>query len=148
LTYDVSGVGEGVKAALADMAPAPAFEVNPFNGGAGCTNKRWPDNKSSKEKFLNRRAECYWLLRSRFEKAYEFVELGIAHPPEEMISIPNCNQLIIELSLPRAEDTASGKIKIEAKEDMRRRGVQSPDYADALMMTEDAGPRKVSWEVY
>ena len=50
-----------------------------------------------------------------------------------MISIPDDPQLIAELSLPLYQFTGSGKIRIEGKEDMRRRGVKSPDRADALM---------------
>ena len=54
--------------------------------------------------------------------------------PDEMISIPNHPQLIAELSMPLAQRTASGKIKIESKDDMHRRGLKSPNYADALVL--------------
>jgi hypothetical protein len=74
-------------------------------------------------------------MRVRFEKAYEFVEKGIRHPPEDMISIPNHPQLIADLSLPLHHYTETGKIQLEGKEDMRRRGVASPDFGDALAMT-------------
>ena len=76
----------------------------------------------------------WWKLRVRFEKAYEFAELAVPHPAEEMISIPNHPDLIAELSMPLVQNTATGKVKIEGKQDMKRRGVKSPDVADALAL--------------
>jgi hypothetical protein len=100
--------------------------------GSSPTLQRWPDGKTSVEKFLNLRAEIWWCLRVRFEKAYEFREKGIPHPVEQMISIPDCPRLIAELSQCLKEYTNTGKLKVESKDDMRARGVASPDHADAL----------------
>jgi hypothetical protein len=69
-----------------------------------------------------------------FEKAYEFVTNGTVHPPEDMISIPNHPQLIADLSLLKYQRTETGKIRMEPKEQLRRRGVKSPDFADALCL--------------
>jgi hypothetical protein len=66
--------------------------------------------------------------------------LSIRHPPEEMISIPNCPDLIAEVSAPLAFRTETGKVKIESKKDMARRGVKSPDHADALVLAFMAEP--------
>jgi phage terminase large subunit len=52
-----------------------------------------------------------------------------------MVSLPDCPQLIAELSLPTYSLTETGKIRIEGKEQMRRRGVKSPDHADALAVS-------------
>ena len=71
----------------------------------------------------------------RFEKAYEHVTEGKAHPPEEMISIPNHPQLIAELSQPLIERRETGKVQIESKDRMRRRGVKSPNFADSLVLS-------------
>ena len=38
--------------------------------------------------------------------------------------------------MPLTQKTATGKIKIESKEDMKKRGIQSPDHADALVYSE------------
>ncbi len=57
-----------------------------------------------------------------------------------MISLPDCPELIAELSLPLAERTETGKIKLESKDRMRARGVKSPDYADALALAFHAEP--------
>jgi len=40
-----------------------------------------------------------------------------------------------ELTTPKYKFTSNGKIQIESKDEMRRRGLQSPDVADAFVMT-------------
>jgi len=56
--------------------------------------------------------------------------------------------LIAELSVPRYVYTSSGKLQIESKDSIKKRGLSSPDCGDALMLTmaamQVAGTR-VSW---
>ena len=40
-----------------------------------------------------------------------------------------------ELVAPRYSFTSSGKLKVESKDEMKRRGVASPDVADAFCLT-------------
>lgn len=145
--YDSVGVGAGVKGTLRSMDTAESHQredivkalsmvARPINTGVPPTLNMWPDGQTSKEKFVNLKAELWWALRLRFEKTYEYVTQGIQHPAEEMISIPNCPQLIADLSLPLNDRNESGKIKIESKNSMRLRGVKSPDFAEALVMSE------------
>lgn len=134
LNYDSVGVGAGVKGAYESMERQLKFKPVPINTGVSPSVRKWPDNQTSAEKFINLRAEAWWLLRLRFEKAYEYKEQGIRHPLDELISIPNEPELIAQLSQPRWFRTETGKIKIESKDEMRRRGVHSPDYADAAVM--------------
>ncbi|MGL5924645.1 terminase [Chroococcidiopsis sp.] len=133
LNFDVDGVGAGVAGTL-ETTPDIGFTFNPVHGAGSPSDRFWVgEDKTSKEKFHNRRAEHYGLLRERFRKTYEMVE-GIAKYPEnELISIPNHATLIAQLSQPLRKFTSSGKILLESKDDMRRRGNESPDYADALM---------------
>jgi phage terminase large subunit len=133
INYDVIGVGVGVKGTWdSSEAPLP-FTAVPINGGSSPTETIWPGGKTSADLFLNLRAELWWRLRLRFEKTYE-VRQGIGeHPLDECISLPNCAELIADLSLPLAESTETGKIRIESKAKMAQRGVKSPDYADALV---------------
>jgi phage terminase large subunit len=135
LSYDVAGVGAGVRGALAAFEGRLPFLCNAVNGGASPTDAVWPDKRTSKERFLNLRAELWWGLRARFERTYEHATQGVLHDPGEMISLPDCPQLIAELSLPTYSLTETGKVKIEGKEQMRRRGVKSPDHADALAVS-------------
>jgi hypothetical protein len=117
------------------MHPPPTFICNPVNVGQAPSLTRWQDGKTSQERFVNLRAELWGMMRLRFEKAYEYVELGIQHPPDEMISIPNCPELIADLSLPLWFRTETGKMKMESKDAMRQRGIKSPDYGDSLALT-------------
>ena len=157
LNYDSVGVGAGVSGTLKTLAAdaqdpdAPRSAV-PFlacalNGGSAPSDTIWPDGKTAKEKFTNARAEWWWLLRLRFEKAYECRELGIAHPPEEMISLPNHPHLIAELSLPLCAYTETGKIRIESKPQMAQRGLASPDFADMLTYLFAVPPIETAWNV-
>lgn len=140
LAYDVVGVGVGVKGTWATATDPLGFRPHAVNSGESPTETIWPDGRKAKEIFANLRAELWWKLRARFEKAYEFKEQGRCHPPEDMISIPNVPELIAELSMPLVETTDTGKIQVESKRKMRARGVKSPDYADALVLTEFAFP--------
>jgi hypothetical protein len=49
--------------------------------------------------------------------------------------IPDNERLISELAGVRYKFTSSGKLQIESKEDMKRRGRNSPDVADAFVLT-------------
>jgi len=170
LNYDCVGVGAGVRGTLESSGQLSAISDQPsasstpnselstqnsellflpraLNGGESPSATLWPDGKTSKEKFANARAEWWWLLRIRFEKAYEFREQGVMHPPEAMISIPNHPQLIAELSLPRFGHTETGKIRLESKAQMARRGIASPDFADMLSYLFAPEPVEQQWRL-
>jgi hypothetical protein len=139
LYYDRDGVGIGVCSAWETTEKEIPFKIIPVRGGEQPSNTVWPDGQKSKEKFKNLRAEIWWIMRTRFEKTWELKQWretggkqGANHPPIECISIPNCPELIADLSLPKLEHLETGLIRLESKEKMRARGVQSPDFADAL----------------
>lgn len=134
LAYDCNGVGAGVRGTFDSSEKRLLFETFAVQSGGSPSEAVWPDGKTSKEKFVNRRAELWWKLRTRFEKTYEYVVEGITtHPLDELISIPNHPDLIMQLSLPLYFKTDTGKVLIESKQAMSKRGVASPDFADALM---------------
>ena len=70
-----------------------------------------------------------WNLRKVFEETHLNRE-----DPKLGISIPNDKRLIHQLSARKYDYRSDGRIKIEAKSDMRKRGEKSPDRADALAM--------------
>ncbi len=76
--------------------------------------------------FKNLKAELWWLVRTRFEKTYEYVTGIKKHLLEDLISIPNHPQLIAELSMPLHFRTENGKIQIESKDQMRTRSQKTP----------------------
>ena len=131
--YDCVGVGAGVRGTF-DTRPNLPFRPVAINGQQSPTWMRWPDGRSSKERFHNFRAEQWWRMRVRFEKTYEYREQGIDHPLEELISIPQNEMLIGQLSQPLLVTLDTGKIRLETKREMDKRGVASPDAADSLVM--------------
>lgn len=79
------------------------------------------ESATDPDSFVNLRAEGFWSLRSRFQ--------------EDVIDIdPADEDLAAQLIDLRYKRTSAGKIQIESKEDMKRRGRQSPDDADAVML--------------
>ena len=83
---------------------------------------------SRPEHFANLRAELYDGLRERFQ--------------QERVRIPGDPDLIGELAAVRYSFTSSGQVKIEGKEELRARGLRSPDKADALMLAFAATRRR------
>ena len=70
--------------------------------------------------YANLRAEGYWTLRQRFMSG--------------SISIPADSQLVGELAALRYGYDSQGRLRMESKDEMRKRGLPSPDKADALML--------------
>lgn len=147
VNFDADGVGAGVRGTWESAEGGMPFVVHAIRGGSEPSMRQWPNKKTSREMFVNLRAEMWWTLRVRFERTYERVFEGVDHPDEACISIPNHPQLISDLSLPLYMQTETGKIKLESKKDMQRRGVASPDFGDALAYSEspDLRPEVEPW---
>jgi hypothetical protein len=72
------------------------------------------------ERFANLKAELYWGLRERFEAG------DVGGLKDE--------QAISQLATIRYYYNARGQLLIESKEDARKRGIKSPDRAEAMML--------------
>jgi hypothetical protein len=72
------------------------------------------------EKYANKKAEYYWGLRMRFQAG------DVAGLTDE--------KAISQLAGILYEHDARGRIAIESKEETRKRGVKSPDRAEAVML--------------
>jgi len=81
--------------------------------------------------FANSRAEWYWNLRETLERG----ELDIDENDEDLVS---------ELASLQFKIDSRGRIIIESKEDMRKRGMTSPDLADAVVLSFGA-PAHMDW---
>jgi len=104
---DTVGVGGGVY----DRLEEQNYRVEEFVSGAEAQDK---------ERFLNLRAEAHWLFRERLEKGD--------------VDLPDDPQLIAELSGIRYKIRSDKKIQAESKEDMKKRGLKSPNRSDAVIM--------------
>ena len=135
--FDSIGVGRGVSAALRRMTGTRCQGVNV---GDRPTRERWSDGKRARDKFTNLKAELHWTVRDRLRRTYEHWlhlagEGGIQHELDDLLLLPDDSNLCSELSLPRYTSTENGKTQIESKRQMAARGIASPDYADALILT-------------
>jgi len=130
LIFDCDGVGFGVSATLQNT-PNLRFRVKAFHGGGSPSSYYWQlENKSSRDKFANRKAELWHLLSIRFQKTYETRNNIRIHPTDECISIPNHTQLINELSMPTMNYKENGQLILQSKKTMSK----SPDFADSLVL--------------
>lgn len=106
--------GDGLGGPVVDRLRELDWAVHEFRGGMPPRDR---------ERFINLRAEAYWLLR-------EELEAGNVDLPENGVD----DELVAQLGQIRWYIDSKGRIGIESKEDMQKRGVASPDRADAAVM--------------
>lgn len=109
---DGGGIGGGVVDRLRQLH-VPVWDVQ---FGAKPDTFR-PEGDAAR--YANKRAEMWGAMRSWLEGA----------------AIPDLPDLRSQLSAPTYGFNNQGEIQLEKKEDMKRRGVDSPDLADALALT-------------
>ena len=137
LNFDSIGVGAGCRGEYNSLVKTNKcrFTISGINVASTKMHGFYEDSKKLKsDMFTNIKSLGWWSLRRRFEKTYEKANGIKDHPDCELISIPNNALLISELSRPKYDFGSSGKILIEKKEDMKRRGMPSPNLADALVL--------------
>jgi hypothetical protein len=108
ILIDVIGLGSGVVDRLAEQN-LPVRGVNVAEA------------PSTKKNYLNLRAELWFAIKDWLA--------------QRDCRLPINDELASELAAPLYKYTSTGKIKIESKDEMRKRGVKSPDKADALALT-------------
>jgi len=131
LIFDSDGVGMGTSGAF-DMIENKPYTVTPFHGASTEGLEDIVINgedKTAKEKFYNNRAYAWGSLAERFRKTYAVIEGLADYPADELISIPNENTLITQLSQPTIKYSTNGKILLTPKNLL----ASSPDEADSLV---------------
>ena len=135
INYDSIGVGAGAKGEFAELNTSGLIEIHGINSGDGVGIGMYRDTgRQKQDMFYNLRALLWWDMRLRFKRTYEAKNGLETYTEDDLISIPNDTELIAELSQPKYLFAENGKIKIESKADMKKRGVKSPNKADALML--------------
>lgn len=108
VNVDVIGIGRGiVDRALELKEPFVGINVGEAADDA--------------ESYLNRRAELWWGVRERFESGTIDLDPMDEDTAGELLSI-------------RYKRTSSGKIQIESKDEAKKRGIPSPNRAEAVML--------------
>jgi len=149
--YDADGLGAAVKVGLEKRIEGSSLVVEAYRGGAkvDSPDARYAD-ATNKDLFRNKRAQYWWYLRDRFEATYNAVENGVYADPETLISlssdIPKLRALKAELTRVKRKYGNNTNIQLESKEEMRKRGVHSPNMADALVMCFANKPPKTQGE--
>lgn len=115
---DVIGVGGPVFDFLEKYAPGRVFPVNVA------------ERSDEPDRFYRKRDQLWWKTRETFEKNLIAFSTNIK---EDIIT-----DMVTELSEIKYNAdavSAGGKIKVEGKDSLKSRGIESPDYADALVMS-------------
>lgn len=112
IAVDDTGVGGGVTDALED----DEIDVDAINFGSQAV-----DNNM----FENRVSEMYWFAREKILA--------------QEIELPNDSELINQLCSRKYKYTRRGKYQIESKDDLKKRGLKSPDKADSFVLALNAG---------
>jgi phage terminase large subunit len=117
---DVIGVGAGTADYLRKQRMKGLFDVN----------VSWASSDPLKYALL--RDELWWRVREKCMYGYySFPDVKI---PGETLTLGQ--EMANELASPYYEFNRNGAVKVESKKDMKKRGIASPNIADALCITE------------
>ena len=107
IIVDSNGFGAGVLDRLRELGlPARGLNVS--------------ERALSKDTYLNLRAELWFKCKAWLEG--------------QDVKLPRDDLLWAELAAPRYHFTSAGKLQVESKDAMKKRGVPSPDRADAVCL--------------
>ncbi|OWT50246.1 DEAD/DEAH box helicase family protein [Bacillus sp. K2I17] len=123
IKVDDSGVGGGVTDRLKEVIKS---ERLPFKVYPVVNNGKPLDD----EHYDNAGAEGWAVVRDILEENMKAFIQG----EEPTMEIPNDEKMISQFSSRKYRLTSRGKIALERKEEMKKRGLQSPDRADAIVL--------------
>ena len=137
IVYDNIGVGAGVKAQF--RRKSGKVQTLGFNAGGAVykPDAKYTDDKKNRDMFANIKAQAWWMVRDRFYKTWRAVHHGDNYPEDQLISLSSSLhelEYLTELSRPQVDYDQNGRVKAESKKDMKKRGIPSPNRADALVM--------------
>ena len=116
IMVDVIGTGAGVVDRMREMElPVQGINVS--------------ESPAMRERFVRLRDELWWTAREWFMAR----DCRIPAPSGNMDD--PMETMIAELSQPKYTTTPGGKILIESKDELKKRGLPSPDMADAFILT-------------
>jgi phage terminase large subunit len=149
ITWDSIGVGATAGAKFAELNASKGFslEYDPFNAGGKLddpdgTYMKLPHVEiKNKDHFANLKAQKWEEVADRFRKTYEAVELGVKYPHDQLVSLNSATipahilkKIKEELPQPRKDLDGNGRFMVEQKIKMKKRGIKSPNVADAVIM--------------
>lgn len=114
LNVDANGIGASVCNLIDQEAGFPAIKLNRVNAGG---------EPKDVERFYNLRAEAYFYLKELFTSGVLVLDVDIAKYKKQL---PILQYMV--------RDDGTGRLQIESKLKINRRGLPSPDESDALML--------------
>ena len=129
----MSTVGTTIRLAVENKVDWQNVSLDDTGMGGGCTDRlkeqgfrvnavKLGGQAKEQTKFINRRAENYWKLKKWINNGGKLDKDG---DWSELLDI-------------KYKTDSSGRLQIMSKDEMRRNGIESPDVADALMMSFDS----------
>jgi len=119
MNIDAGNIGSSVISSLRSLGPQYVEIVRGVNFGG---TSEWRHARPKMPGPYNRRAEMWMRMR-------DWLQLP------EGVSIPDESALQSDLCAPKQKPRVDGFFLLESKEEMKKRGVRSPDLADALALT-------------
>jgi phage terminase large subunit len=138
IIFDNIGVGAGVKAQF--RRKTGRVNAIGFNAGGEVLRKasKYVEGKTNGDMFANLKAQSWWHVRDRFFNTWRALEYGDVFSTDQLISlsssIKDLEYLKAELSRPQVDYDNNGRTKVESKKDLKKRGIPSPNKADAFVM--------------
>jgi len=119
MNIDAGNIGANIALSLKSMGPKYANIVRAVNFGAP---SEWRNARPKTPGPYNRRAEMY-------QRGKEWLEMP------EGVSLPNDGALQSDITAAKQKPRIDGSWVLESKEDMKKRGIRSPDLSDAWVLT-------------
>ena len=123
IKIDDTGVGGGVTDRLREVVSEERlpYTIIPVNNGSAATD----------DYYANLGSQIWGEVRDLLEENFSNMMQG---EKKAVIELPYDDEMIKQLSNRRKKITSSGKIQLERKEEMKKRGVGSPDIADSITL--------------
>jgi phage terminase large subunit len=123
IRIDDSGVGGGVTDRLNEIMAEEGlpYEIIPINNGAS----------SLDEHYGNLGTEMWAFIRDSLEQNMS----NFINAEPSVLQLPDDDVLISQLTTRKWTMTSKGKMLLESKKNMKKRGLKSPDRADAFVLT-------------
>lgn len=123
IKVDDSGVGGGVTDRLREVVAEQKLKYTVLGINNG--------ESASDDYYFNLGAQLWGHIKELLEVNFSNNMQG---KPEVMIELPPDDEMIKQLSVRKYFMTSKGKIRLESKDDMKKRGIGSPDTADSLSL--------------
>lgn len=115
---DTIGVGWGVVGILQQWRKEGVF-------GADIVAVNVAENANDEKKFYRSRDEMWWSMRDLIEPNRDGAD---------MLELDLEAKVLAQLNAPTYADDSKGRVQVESKDEMKERGVHSPDRAEAVLL--------------